>query len=107
MKKIFLTGGSGFLGRSILAKLSKKYEIYAPTREEGNLVEFDKLKSWMKDKKFDWIINCAVNGGRQHPVGNDALSRHKTRQTKQVEVVPFEGQPQRRECAGSQRTGCN
>jgi nucleoside-diphosphate-sugar epimerase len=65
MKKIFLTGGSGFLGRSILAKLSKKYEIYAPTREELNLIEFDKLKSWIKDKKFDWIINCAVNGGRR------------------------------------------
>jgi GDP-L-fucose synthase len=65
MKKIFLTGGSGFLGRSILEKLSKKYEIYAPKREELNLIESDKLQSWMKDKKFDWIINCAVNGGRR------------------------------------------
>jgi UDP-glucose 4-epimerase len=65
MKKIFLTGGSGFLGRSILGKLSKKYKIYAPKREELNLIESDKLQSWMKDKKFDWIINCAVNGGRR------------------------------------------
>jgi nucleoside-diphosphate-sugar epimerase len=65
MKKIFLTGGSGFLGRSILEKLSKKYEICAPTREELNLIQSDRLKSWMKGKKFDWIINCAVNGGRR------------------------------------------
>jgi nucleoside-diphosphate-sugar epimerase len=43
MKKIFLTGGSGFIGRSILEKLSKKYEIYAPTRQELNLVEFNKI----------------------------------------------------------------
>ncbi|NBW14233.1 MAG: NAD(P)-dependent oxidoreductase [Caulobacteraceae bacterium] len=65
MKKIFLTGGSGFLGRNILEKLSKKYEIYAPSRKELNLIEPHKLKSWMKDKKFDWIINCVVNGGRR------------------------------------------
>ena len=65
MKKIFLTGGSGFLGRSILEKLSKKYEIHAPTRQELSLTESHRLQSWMKDKKFDWIINCAVDGGRR------------------------------------------
>jgi len=65
MKKILLTGGYGFVGRSILDKLSKKYEIHAPTSEELNLTEFEQLKSWMSNKKFDWIINCAVKGGRR------------------------------------------
>lgn len=65
MKKIFLAGGSGFLGRSIIDKLSKKYQIYAPKRQEIDLLELEKLTSLMKDKKFDWIINCAVDGGRR------------------------------------------
>ena len=65
MKKIFLAGGSGVLGRSIIDKLSKKYQIYAPKRQEIDLLELEKLTSLMKDKKFDWIINCAVDGGRR------------------------------------------
>ena len=37
-KKIFITGGSGFLGKHILKFFNKKkYEIFAPSSKEVNL----------------------------------------------------------------------
>jgi len=65
MKKIFLTGASGFVGKSIFKKLSKKYDIYAPERKDLDLLNLNQLKVLISDQKFDWIINCAVKGGRR------------------------------------------
>jgi len=65
MKKIFLTGVSGFVGKSIFKKLSKKYDIYAPERKDLDLLNLNQLKGLISDQKFDWIINCAVKGGRR------------------------------------------
>lgn len=65
MKKIFLTGVSGFVGKSIFKKLSKKYDIYAPERKDLDLLNLNQLKGLILDQKFDWIINCAVKGGRR------------------------------------------
>jgi nucleoside-diphosphate-sugar epimerase len=65
MKKIFLTGVSGFIGKSIFKKLSKKYDIYAPERKDLDLLNLNQLKVLISDQKFDWIINCAVKGGRR------------------------------------------
>ena len=62
---IFLTGGSGFLGQSILSHLSKNYTIVAPTSSELDLVNSGKLKEFMKKNDFQYIINCAVRGGRR------------------------------------------
>ena len=41
MKKIFLTGVSGFVGKSIFKKLSKKYDIYAPERKDLDLLNLN------------------------------------------------------------------
>jgi nucleoside-diphosphate-sugar epimerase len=65
MKKIFLTGVSGFVGKSIFKKLSKKYDIYAPERKDLDLLNLNQLNGLISDRKFDWIINCAVKGGRR------------------------------------------
>jgi len=65
MKKIFLTGVSGFVGKSIFKKLSKKYDIYAPERKDLDLLNLNQLKGLISDQKFEWIINCAVKGDRR------------------------------------------
>ena len=46
-KKVLITGGSGMVGRNFIENdRSKNYHLIAPTRNELNLLEFDKLLSF-------------------------------------------------------------
>ena len=69
MKKILLTGATGFIGSNILNELSKEFKITILIRKKKiinneikkiyfkNLKELDKL---LKKKRFDIIIHCAT-----------------------------------------------
>ena len=61
---ILVTGGSGFVGKNIISKLNK-YNIYYPTSLELDLTDSLKVKEYLNTNKFDFIINCAVRGGRR------------------------------------------
>src|SRR6266568_953714 len=65
---IFLTGGSGFVGRSIISKISTRYNIHSPPSNELDLTNFTQLENLMNRANFDFIINCAVRGGRRTKV---------------------------------------
>ncbi len=57
-KKIFVTGGSGFLGRHLITKLSKNHIVYAPDSKSINLLNY---KDLLKVKnKFDEIYHLAA-----------------------------------------------
>lgn len=81
-KKIFVTGGSGYLGRHLIKYLkSKNYKIFSPTSKEVNLKNFNQLKkiknnfdqvyhlaAWTQAGDFclkypmdQWIINQEIN----------------------------------------------
>lgn len=62
---IFLTGGSGFVGKNIISELKSKYNIHAPSSSELNLVNSDELEAYINQYNFKFIINCAVRGGRR------------------------------------------
>lgn len=57
--KILITGGSGFVGKNLKEQLSDKYEIYAPTSGELNLLEKKMVKSYISRHCFDLVIHCA------------------------------------------------
>lgn len=59
MKKLLVTGGSGFIGSHILPILKKKYEIVAPTRQEMNLKDRKSVKNYFADEWFDAVIHLA------------------------------------------------
>ncbi|MDR1695375.1 MAG: NAD(P)-dependent oxidoreductase [Endomicrobium sp.] len=59
MKKVLLTGASGFVGRNILAFLEKHYEVKAPKRQELNVVDEHSVDNYLKDNKFDIVVHCA------------------------------------------------
>lgn len=60
MKKIMITGGNGFIGRNIAEQLSNSYEIYAPKREELDLLNTKRVEEYINSNKFDVIIHSAV-----------------------------------------------
>lgn len=59
MKKILLTGGTGFVGKNILPILQKRYEIVAPSRQQLNLKNDYDVSEYVEKGKFDVIIHSA------------------------------------------------
>lgn len=60
--KIFLTGGSGFLGSYLNTHLSKTHDVTAPLSRELNLEDYTAVKKFFSDKKFDIVIHAAGKG---------------------------------------------
>ena len=56
MKKVFLTGGTGQLGKEIINILKDEYLIYAPKKEEIDLENFEKIYDYLKNINPDIII---------------------------------------------------
>lgn len=67
MKKILLTGGSGFIGRNILESfLNEKYEIIAPRHAELPLEDTKKVDAFFKKHSFDAVLHCATKPGHRN-----------------------------------------
>ena len=63
--KIFLTGGSGMVGSNFLEHPDvNKFKIFAPSRKELDLRDYNKTKSLLKKFKPDFVIHAAgIVGG--------------------------------------------
>ncbi len=67
MKKVLLTGGSGFIGRNILESfLADKYAIIAPRHAELELVDDDAVNSFFRKNSIDAVIHSAVKPGHRN-----------------------------------------
>lgn len=61
--KILITGGSGYIAKSIHSYLYLKYDITLISRADLDLTNREAVKSYFKDKYFDLVIHTAVKGG--------------------------------------------
>lgn len=67
MKKLLLTGGSGFIGKNIRESfLTEKYEIIAPGSSELNVSDCDSVDSFFKNKNIDIVIHSAGKPGHRN-----------------------------------------
>jgi GDP-L-fucose synthase len=64
--KILLTGGSGFIGKNILEKLSGKYEILAPSHRALDIVDQNSVDRFFYENRIDAIIHSAVKPGHRN-----------------------------------------
>lgn len=74
MKRILLTGGSGFIGRNIIPILREKYNVDAPTRDELDLRNSRAVSEYIIAGNYDVIIQ----GANPNPVKNSTCDKADT-----------------------------
>lgn len=74
MKRIFLTGATGFVGKNILPLLREKYIVDAPSRQELDLKDSLAVEKYVKEGKYDVIIQSA----NPNPVKNSLCDKADT-----------------------------
>lgn len=66
MKKIFITGANGFIGKNLCEGLEGQYDIFSPSRNELNLLNELDVKEYLKKNNFDVIIHCATQNASRN-----------------------------------------
>lgn len=61
MKRVLITGGSGFIGRNLTESLSKQFTVFAPPHRELELLDYDALESYVEEHQIDVIVHGAVH----------------------------------------------
>jgi len=63
--KILITGGNGNIAKIIKSNLSTSFDIINPSHKELDILDFNTLKKFLNENKFDILIHTAVLGGRR------------------------------------------
>ncbi len=69
MKRVLLTGATGFIGRNILPQLRARYHVVAPSRAELDLLDASATKRFLSVERFDAVVNLAA------PTGHNPLDK--------------------------------
>lgn len=59
---ILITGGHGFIGKNLTAALQSRFMVFAPTHQELDLLDEDRVKRFFLENKIDVVVHCAVVG---------------------------------------------
>lgn len=60
---ILITGGNGYIARSLYSCLKDKHQITTITRQNFNLTNYDAVFEWFHERYFDVVIHTAIVGG--------------------------------------------
>jgi nucleoside-diphosphate-sugar epimerase len=60
---ILITGGNGYIAKSLFESLKDDYDVTAITRKDFDLCNKELTKSWFKNKNFEVVIHTAIVGG--------------------------------------------
>jgi len=62
---ILITGGNGNIAKIIKNNLSNYYNIKNPGRSELNILDFQKISTYLEENQFDILVHTAILGGRR------------------------------------------
>ncbi len=61
MKRILLTGASGFIGRNLKEHLSDRYLIFSPSHKQLDLLKEKNVREYVLSNQIDTVIHAAVH----------------------------------------------
>lgn len=62
---ILITGGNGYIAKSIYNSLKEKHDVTIINRSNFDLTNRESTDIFFKNRSFDAVINCAVSGGNR------------------------------------------
>ncbi|MGB9700291.1 MAG: NAD-dependent epimerase/dehydratase family protein [Thermodesulfobacteriota bacterium] len=63
---VFITGGTGFIGRNLVEQLRDKYKILAPSHQELELLDEEAVSQYLRSHKIDVVIHGAIKPGHRN-----------------------------------------
>ena len=61
MKNVLITGATGFIGKNLMEGLATRYNLFGPSHNELDVLDYDKLTEYVKRHKIDFIIHAAIH----------------------------------------------
>lgn len=78
-KNILITGGSGFIGRNLQEYLHSRYTVFAPSHDELDLLNTQKVAQYIKGNAIHIVIHGAnIGGGRDTLDAKDVVQKNLT-----------------------------
>jgi nucleoside-diphosphate-sugar epimerase len=72
--RILITGGNGYVAKSITSSLWNRYHIISPGREELDLLDSKSVDTFFEGKYFDAVIHTAIVGGSRLKEEDETVS---------------------------------
>jgi len=63
MKKILITGASGYIGKNLVEQFSDKFILYTPSHLELDLLDTNAVSDYLQKHPVDILIHAALLGG--------------------------------------------
>lgn len=78
--RILLTGGSGFIGRHVAARLRVEHEVLAPSHAELELSDAEAVRRWLSAHPVDAVVHTAAKPGHRNAPDLTDLAEANLRQ---------------------------
>jgi nucleoside-diphosphate-sugar epimerase len=72
--KILITGGNGYIAKSLYSYLYTDYDITVITRDDFDLTDRSATDLYFRDKHFDLVIHAAIKGGNRLHVDESTIT---------------------------------